>query len=83
MTRDQAVGPLTRSIRVDRMARAQGDFIVTATPEECAALASSLSRSGDQTGDLDELHRQPMDVGDRRHRPQRRERIVAGLDLDP
>ncbi|GJD31532.1 hypothetical protein PMNALOAF_2791 [Methylobacterium adhaesivum] len=42
MTRDQAVGPLTRSIRVDRMARAQGDFIVTATPEECAALAADF-----------------------------------------
>ncbi|MDO9427698.1 MAG: DUF177 domain-containing protein [Methylobacterium sp.] len=42
MTRDQAVGPLSRSIRVDRMARAQGDFIVTATPEECAALASDF-----------------------------------------
>ena len=42
MTRDQAVGPLTRPIRVDRMARAQGDFVVTATPEECAALATDF-----------------------------------------
>ena len=46
MTRDQAVGPLSRSIRVDRMARAQGDFIVTATPEECAALAADFGIPG-------------------------------------
>jgi len=42
MTGDQTVHPLSRSIRVDRMARAQGDFTVTATPEECAALAADF-----------------------------------------
>jgi hypothetical protein len=42
MTGDRTVHPLSRSIRVDRMARAQGDFTVTATPEECAALAADF-----------------------------------------
>ncbi len=42
MTGDRTVHPLSRSIRVDRMARAQGDFTVTATAEECAALAADF-----------------------------------------
>jgi hypothetical protein len=42
MTEDQAGHPLSRAIRVDRMARSQGDFTVTATPEECAALAADF-----------------------------------------
>ena len=41
-----------------------------------------LGRALDQPGDLHELHEHATDPGQRRDRPERRERVVARLDLD-
>ena len=50
--------------------------------EQRPAAAPVVGRTADQPGDLDELDEDAADPGQRRHRPERRERVVAGLDLD-
>ena len=50
--------------------------------EERSAAAPVLVRTLDQAGDLDELHQHPADPRQRRHGPERREGVVARLDLD-
>ena len=50
--------------------------------EQRPAAAAVLGRALDQPGDLDELDEDAADPGERRDRAERRERVVAGLDLD-
>ena len=59
----------------DRVGRAQD-------AEQRPAAAAVLGRALDQPRDLDELDEDAADPGQRRDRAQRRERVVAGLDLD-
>ncbi|NEU10919.1 DUF177 domain-containing protein [Methylobacterium sp. BTF04] len=42
MTQDVTVGPLSQIVRVDRAPRGDGIITVTATPEQCAALAADF-----------------------------------------
>ncbi|KQP91065.1 metal-binding protein [Methylobacterium sp. Leaf113] len=42
MTRYEEAGPLSRIVSVDRLKRSDGRLIVTASPEECAALAADF-----------------------------------------
>lgn len=42
MTQDQTVGPLSQVVRVDRPQKGDGIITVTATPEQCAALAADF-----------------------------------------
>lgn len=44
--RHQPPGPLSRPTSVDRLRRSDGRLIVTATPEECAALAEDFKIPG-------------------------------------
>jgi hypothetical protein len=46
MTRLEETGPLSRIVSVDRLRRSDGRLIVTASPEECAALASGFDIPG-------------------------------------
>ena len=41
-----------------------------------------VARAGNQARDLDELHEHAADPRQRRHRPERREGVIARLDLD-
>jgi hypothetical protein len=50
--------------------------------QERASTTPIVGRAADEPGDLDELHEHATDPGQGRHRAQRRERVVAGLDLD-
>ena len=59
----------------DRIGRAQH-------AEQRPAATAVVGRTLDEPGDLDQLHQHAADARQRRHRPQRRERVVAGLDLD-
>jgi hypothetical protein len=42
MTRHEGSGPLSRIVSVDRLRRSDGRLVVTASPEECAALAADF-----------------------------------------
>jgi hypothetical protein len=42
MTQDETVGPLSQVVRVDRAQRGDGVITVTATQEQCAALAADF-----------------------------------------
>lgn len=46
MTRHEATGPLSRPVSVDRLRRSDGRIEVTASPEECAALAQDFRVPG-------------------------------------
>ena len=50
--------------------------------EQRPAAAAVVVGAFDQPGDLDELDEDAADPGQRRDRAERRERVVAGLDLD-
>lgn len=43
MTQDMTVGPLSQIVRVDRAQKGDGIITVTATPEQCAALAADFA----------------------------------------
>ena len=59
----------------DRVDRAQD-------AEQRPAAAPIVRGAADQARDLDQLDEHAADPGQRRHRPERGERVVAGLDLD-
>ena len=59
----------------DRVGRAED-------AQQRAATAPVLRGARDEPGDLYELDEHAADPGQRRHRPERRERVVARLDLD-
>ncbi|MCJ2035190.1 YceD family protein [Methylobacterium sp. J-068] len=46
MTRHEETGPLSRIVSVDRLRRSDGNLTVTASPEECAALARAFAVPG-------------------------------------
>ena len=50
--------------------------------EERPCAAATRGRALDQAWDLDQLHEHAANPSQRRHRPRRRERVGAGLDLD-
>ena len=50
--------------------------------EQRPSATAVLVRALDEPRDLDELDEHAADPGERRDRPERRERVVAGLDLD-
>ena len=50
--------------------------------EERPSAAAIVGRAGDEPRDLDELDEDAADPGQRGHGAERRERVVAGLDLD-
>ena len=69
--------------RVGIGARAVDDPIGRAQDAEQRPTAAAILRGAfDEPRDLDELQQDAADPGQRRDRPERRERVVPGLDLD-
>jgi hypothetical protein len=78
-----ALSSSARTARRPASVLAEHDRVRAAQDAEQRPPAAAIVRGAlDQARDLDELHRHAADPRHCRHRPRRREGVVAGSDLD-